>query len=52
MDGVGAGFSRGVDDAIDAQVAFVRRTRPNRVRLVGVADVQRGAIALGIDGNR
>src|SRR4029077_2336543 len=42
----------GVDDAIDAEVAFARRARSNRNRLVGETHVQRGAIALGIDGDR
>src|SRR5439155_20871364 len=35
-----------------AQVAVARRARSDRVRLVGAADVQRGAIALGVHGDR
>ena len=36
MNGVGAGLLRGVEDAIDAQVALARRRGPDRHRLVGV----------------
>jgi hypothetical protein len=43
---------RRVEDAVDREVALGRRRRPQEVRLVGVRDVQRGAIALGIDADR
>ena len=49
---VGPALLRDVDQPIDAQVAFTRRARPDRVRLVREADVQRRPIALGIDRDR
>ena len=52
VDAVGARFLRGVDDRVDAQVAFARRARADRVRLVRVAHVQRRPIAFGVDGDR
>ena len=52
MHGVGAGLLRGVDDRVDAQVAFARRARADRPRLVGEPHVQRGAIAFRIHRGR
>ena len=52
MHGVGARFRRGLDDPIDPKIAVARRAPADRVRLVGVPHVQRGPIALGVDGDR
>jgi hypothetical protein len=52
MDGVGAGTHGRVDDRVDAQVALARRAWSDGVRLVGIPDVHRQAVALGEDGNR
>ena len=47
----GARFLRDVNDAIDAQVAFARRARADRVGLVSRSDVQGLPVALGIHGD-
>ena len=52
MDGLGAGLLRGVEDAVDAQVALARWRGADRHRFVGVQHVQRGAVGLGVDGDR
>ena len=52
MHRIGAGFSRGIDDAIDAEVAFARRARPDGVRLVCEPHVQRRAVAFGVHRHR
>ena len=49
MNRVGARATCGVDQAIYAEIAVAWRARPDRVRLVGIPYVQRGAIAFGID---
>ena len=51
VDGVAAGLLRGVDDLVDAEVALGRRGGADRVRLVGDADVERGAVGVGVDGD-
>jgi hypothetical protein len=52
MHGVGARLLRGVDDSIDPEITVPRRASADRVRLVGVPHVERGSIALGVDGDR
>ena len=52
MHGVGAGPARRGDDLLDVQVAAGRLVRLQRDRLVGVADVGRQAITVGVDRNR
>ena len=52
MHGVGAGLLRGIDDRVDAQVAFAWSARTDGPRLVGEPHVQRGPIALRIHGSR
>ena len=48
MDGFGAVAARGVEDAVDAQVAL-RGGRGTQVRrFVGHADVERGAVGVGV----
>src|SRR6185295_15085137 len=42
------GALRRVDDLVDAEVALRRGRRPDRVRLVGDAHVQRGAVDVGV----
>ena len=49
MDGFGAVFFGGVDDAIDAEIAFGRCRRPDVRGLVGAPYVERGAVGVGID---
>ena len=51
MDGVGAGDLRGGDDRGDVEVALARRGRTDADVVVGVADVQRVAVGLGMDGH-
>ena len=51
MDGLGAVLAGGVEDAVDAQVAFGGRRRPDALGLIGHADVQRSAVGVGIDGH-
>ena len=52
MNGVGPGARGGIDDPIDRQVTLARRARADGVRLVGVADVKRRTIAVGINRGR
>jgi hypothetical protein len=52
MDRVGAGFFRRVDQPIDPQVAFTRRARTNQAGFIGIAHVQRGAVALRVHRDR
>jgi len=52
MDRVGTAFLRRVDDVVDDEVRLGRRRRPDRVGLVGEADVQRLAIRVGVDRDR
>ena len=52
MDRVGTAAQRHLDDRVDAQVAVTRRAGPNWIRLVGVADMQRAAVAFGINRDR
>ncbi len=52
MHRLGAGPAAGVDDLVDDQIAFGRRRRPDRHRLVGHLDMQRVAVGLGIDRDR
>ena len=49
MDGVGAGHFGGRDDAVDAQVAFGGRRRPDADRLVGKAHGERVAVGRRVD---
>jgi hypothetical protein len=52
MDRLGSGFLRRIDDAIDAQVALSRWRGADRHGLIGVQDVKRGAIGLGVNRDR
>jgi hypothetical protein len=52
VDGLGAGLLGGVDDLVDPQVALARGGRPDGERLVGHADVEGGAVGLGVHGDR
>ena len=49
MDRLGSGLLRHLDDPLDVQVALGGRRRAEQVRLVGVADVRRVAVGLGVD---
>ena len=49
MDGLGAVLAGGVEDAVDAQVAFRGRRRADVFGFVRHADVQRGAVGIGVD---
>ena len=52
VDGIRLRATGDVEQPVDAQVAVGGRVRPERVCLIGVADVQRRAIALGVHGDR
>src|SRR5687767_135191 len=52
MNRVGAAGARRVDDAVDAKVALARRAGADGNRLIGHADVPRGAVAFGIHRHR
>ena len=52
MHGIRARLLRRVDGRIDAQITLARRTRAHRPRFVRKANVQRGTIALRVDGDR
>ena len=49
MDGVGAGLVRGLEDAVDAEIALADRRRADAHRLVGEGDVRRVLVGVGID---
>jgi hypothetical protein len=52
MNGVGAGrFGRG-DDVVDHKVALICRRRTDVISLIGDADMESGAVAVGEDGDR
>ena len=51
MNGISAGFFRGVENAIDAKVTLARRRRTNGDRLIGVENMQRRAIRFRVDGD-
>ena len=44
--------TRGVEDAVDPQVALARRRRADRHRLIGHRDVRRAPVGVGVDGDR
>ncbi len=50
MKRVASGSQRDIHELIDAQIAFARRRRPDRVGFVGHAHVQRGAIDVAVNG--
>src|SRR5207237_9763518 len=52
MKRLGARVRCGVEDVADAQQASARRRGTDRHRLVGVENVQRGAIGFGVNGDR
>ena len=52
MDALGARPSRRGDDPADVQIALARRRRPDRMRLVCLADMEGARIGLGIDCDR
>jgi hypothetical protein len=49
VDRFRAAFSRYVDDLVDHEVRFRGGGRPDKVRLVGVPDVERVPVHLGVD---
>src|SRR2546428_13880280 len=51
MDGLGVVAPRRFQDAIDAQVTFVRRGGPDVFGLIGYAHVERGAVGVRVDGH-
>ena len=51
VDGVGAVAAGGVQNAVDAQVAFGGGAGADVRRLIGHADVERGAVGVGVDGD-
>ena len=51
MDGLGARPPDGLDDAVHVEIALRGRRGPDEDRLVGEADVEGGAVRLGIDGD-
>ena len=52
MDGFGAVLARGVQNAVDTQIAFAGRRGSHPLGFVGHAHVQRRAIGVGEDGHR
>ena len=52
MDRVGAGASRDVEDRVNVEIAAGGLVRPEVEGLVRLADMARGAVAVGIDGDR
>ncbi len=51
MDRLGAGLPAGFHDLVDQQVGLRRGRRPDQHRLVGLANMQRVGIGLGIHGH-
>jgi hypothetical protein len=52
MDGIHTMPSRGVQNAFNIEVAFARRRRPQMRGFIGFADMKRGAVGVGINGDR
>src|SRR5437867_3788477 len=52
VDRVGPGLQTHRDQLVDAEVALGGRCRPDRVGVVGLADVEGAAVGLRIDGDR
>ncbi len=52
VDRLGAALERGLDDAVDPQIALGRRRGAEQVSLVREAHVQRRRVRLRIDGDR
>jgi hypothetical protein len=52
VDGVGSRGACGIYQAVNAEITFGGRVGSNRNGFIGHANVQRGAIAVGVDGNR
>ena len=50
MDGVSAGSLRRGDNRRDVEVALAGGRRPDAVRFVGIAHVERRPVGIGIDG--
>ena len=51
MHRLGPGARGDLEQPLLVEVALGRRPRPDEVRLVGDADVQRAAVGLGVDGD-
>ena len=51
MNRLRAGFQRGIDDALDAQIALARRRSADVHRFIAHGDVLRFRIGIGIDGD-
>ena len=52
MNGLGAAFAGRLDDPIDAKIAFGGRSRTDRVRIIGVRDMQGLAVRIGVNRDR
>ena len=52
MNRVGASLDGGAQNRIDIEVALGRRRRTNQPRLVGLRDMRRGSIRVGVDRHR
>ena len=52
MNRVGLGRFRGFKNFRGVKIALGRGRRTDRVRMIGFAHVQRGAIGVGVDGDR
>src|SRR5207249_11185241 len=52
MDGLRTRFTRDGEELVDAEVALARRGRPDRVREIRLANVQRRAVRLRVHGHR
>ena len=50
MDGIRATVVRDLDDSVQLQIGLGRRRAPDVVRLIGVADVDRAAVGVRVDG--
>ena len=51
MDGLGARAFRDVEDLVHPQIRLGGRSRADGVGFVGLADMERGAVDVGIDGD-
>lgn len=52
VDRLGTTVSRDLNDLVDGEIAFARRGWTDTIRLVGVADVERVTVGLGVDRDR
>jgi len=52
VDGVGPGFLGHIYDLVDAEITILGWSRADMVGLIGVADVQRRTVHIGVDRGR